>query len=79
MILFGVLLAVVLGAVWLWMTQGNNIKALYLAIRNDKDTLAQIQQEQDKKQDEILKEFGELYQERELDHLDEKVERSTDK
>lgn len=29
--------------------------------------------------DEILKEFGELYQERELDHLDEKVERSTDK
>ena len=57
-ILFGVLLAVVLGAVWLWMTQGNNIKALYLAIRNDKDTLAQIQQEQDKKQDEILKEYG---------------------
>ena len=44
-VLIGLLLVVVAGAGWLWITQGNNLKALYLAARNDKESLEQIQQE----------------------------------
>lgn len=57
-VLILLLLAVSAGAGWLWITQGNNLKALYLAARNDKDSLEQIQQEQDKKRDELLEEYG---------------------
>lgn len=57
-VLIGLLLVIVAGAGWLWITQGNNLKALYLAVRNDKESLEQIQQEQDKKQDELLEKYG---------------------
>lgn len=57
-VLIGLLLVVVAGAGWLWITQGNNLKALYLAARNDKESLEQIQQGQDKKQDELLEKYG---------------------
>lgn len=57
-VLIILLLAVAAGAAWLWITQGNNLRALYLAVRNDKESLEQIQQEQDKKRDELLEEYG---------------------
>lgn len=57
-ILAGLLLIIVLGVGWLWITQGNNLKALYLAMKNDPDTLEQMQQEQSQKRDELLEEYG---------------------
>ncbi len=57
-VLIGLLVVIAAGAGWLWYTQGSNLKALYLATTSDKDSLEQKQQEQDKKRDEILEEYG---------------------
>ena len=51
-------LIVVIAAVWLWMTQGNNLKALYLAATSNAEKLEQKQAEQDKKQEDLLQQYG---------------------
>lgn len=57
-VIWVVLLLLVVAVVAVGMTQGNNLRALYRAARNDKETLAQMQQEQDKARDEMLEEYG---------------------
>ena len=54
-IIVGVL---ILGVAWFAYTQRNNLKALYLAMTSDTETLQQRQEEQDKKRDEILQQYG---------------------
>lgn len=51
-------LIVVIAAVWLWMAQGNNLKALYLAATSNAEKLEQKQAEQDKKQEDLLQQYG---------------------
>lgn len=48
----------VLGLAWFAYTQRNNLKALYLAMTTDAETLQQRQEEQDQKRDEILQQYG---------------------
>ena len=48
----------ILGVAWFAYTQRNNLKALYLAMTSDTETLQQRQEEQDKKRDEILQQYG---------------------
>ncbi|SCI96993.1 Uncharacterised protein [uncultured Flavonifractor sp.] len=40
------------------MAQGNNLKALYLAVTSNAEKLEQKQAEQDKKQEDLLQEYG---------------------
>lgn len=53
-----VVAVLVLGLGWFAYTQRNNLKALYLAMTTDAETLQQRQEEQDKKRDEILQQYG---------------------
>lgn len=48
----------ILGVAWFAYTQRNNLKALYLAMTSDTETLQQRREEQDKKRDEILQQYG---------------------
>lgn len=48
----------ILGVAWFAYTQRNNLKALYLAMTSDAETLQQRQEEQDKKRDELLQQYG---------------------
>lgn len=53
-----VVVVLLLGLGWFAYTQRNNLKALYLAMTTDSETLQQRQEEQDKKRDEILQQYG---------------------
>lgn len=53
-----VVVVLVLGLAWFAYTQRNNLKALYLAMTTDAETLQQRQEEQDQKRDEILQQYG---------------------
>lgn len=57
-VLIGLLVVIVVVGVVIWVTQRNNLKAMYLATTTDKTVLEQMQQEEDKKRDEILEEYG---------------------
>lgn len=48
----------VIAMAWLCVTQKNNLKALYLAITSNAQTLEQKQEEQDKKQEDLLGQYG---------------------
>ena len=49
---------VVIGIAWLCIAQRNNLKALYLAMTSDAETLEQKRTEQDKKQEDLLGQYG---------------------
>ena len=49
---------VVIGIAWLCIAQRNNLKALYLAMTADAETLEQKRTEQDKKQEDLLGQYG---------------------
>ena len=51
-------LIVAVGIAWLGIAQRNNLKALYLAITSNAESLEQKQAEQDKKQEDILQQYG---------------------
>ena len=51
------LVLVVVGG-WFGWTQRNNIRALYLAMTQDQNTLTQMQEEQDRQQEELLNQYG---------------------
>lgn len=48
----------VIGIAWLGIAQKNNLKALYLALTSDTEKLEQQQEEQTKKQEDILEQYG---------------------
>ncbi len=48
----------VIALAWLGITQRNNLKALYLAMTTDAETLQLEKEKQDKKQEEILQQYG---------------------
>ncbi len=51
-------LIVAVGIAWFGIAQRNNLKALYLAITSNAESLEQKQAEQDKKQEDILQQYG---------------------
>lgn len=57
-VLAALLLVIIVGISWLFLTQRNNLKALYLAMKNDQNALEQIQKDQQTKRDELLDEYG---------------------
>lgn len=68
-------LIAIIGVIWLYVAQKNNLKALYLAMTSDADTLEQKQVEEEKKQEDILQQYGlekpESSQDQQSDELDE--------
>lgn len=52
------LLVLAVGVAWLLLVHGNNLKAVYLALTSDPEQLAQMQQDQQKKQEEVLEQYG---------------------
>lgn len=49
---------VVLGIAWLCIAQRNNLKALYLAMTSDAETLEEKRVEQSQKQEDLLQQYG---------------------
>ncbi len=47
-----------MGIAWFGIVQCNNLKALYLAMTSDTETLKQKQEEQDKKREDLLQQYG---------------------
>lgn len=70
-------LIAIIGIIWLYAAQKNNIKALYLAMTSDADTLEQKQVEEEKKQENILQQYGlekpESSQDQQLGETDDNV------
>lgn len=68
-------LIAVIGIIWLYAAQKNNLKALYLAMTSDADTLEQKQVEEEKRQEDILQQYGlekpDSSQAQEIDESDE--------
>lgn len=56
--IIAVAVVAVIAMAWLCVTQKNNLKALYLAITSNAQTLEQKQEEQDKKQEDLLGQYG---------------------
>ena len=48
----------IIGIIWLCAAQKNNLKALYLAMTSDADILEQKRVEEEKKQEDILQQYG---------------------
>lgn len=57
-IIIVVLLLLLGGLGWVAFTQRNNLGALYLALTSNPDNIAQLQQDQDKKQEDLLNQYG---------------------
>lgn len=55
MIVIGV---IIVGVAWFGIAQWNNLKALYLAMTSNTETLQKKQNEQDKKREELLQQYG---------------------
>ena len=51
-------LIAIIGIIWLCAAQKNNLKALYLAMTSDADILEQKRVEEEKKQEDILQQYG---------------------
>lgn len=57
-VIIAVAIVIVGVSVWAGIFQRNNIKAVYLALTMDQDSLSKRQEEQEKKQEELLNQYG---------------------
>ena len=53
-----VVVIVAIGIAWLCIAQRNNLKALYLAMTSDAETLEEKRAEQSQKQEDLFQQYG---------------------